>query len=68
VDETLDNFHQTIQRKGLHPTLIITQYTKKMYYFYVLENAIGELYFGYSSNLTRRLREHQEGKSTSTKG
>ena len=39
-----------------------------MYYFYVLENNFGELYYGSTDNLKRRLREHQEGKSFATKG
>ena len=39
-----------------------------MYYFYVLENSVGELYYGSSNNLKRRLREHQEGKGFATKG
>ena len=39
-----------------------------MYYVYVLENEIGELYFGSTGDLKRRLREHQSGKSFATKG
>ena len=30
-----------------------------MYYVYVLKNAIGKLYYGYTNDLRRRLEEHQ---------
>lgn len=33
-----------------------------MYYVYLLECADGSLYTGITTNLDRRLREHQEGK------
>lgn len=39
-----------------------------MFYFYVIENDLGELYFGSTNNLKRRLGEHQEGNSFATKG
>jgi len=39
-----------------------------MYYFYVLENELGKLYFGSTSDLKRRLQEHQSGKNLTTKG
>jgi putative endonuclease len=39
-----------------------------MYYFYVIEDELGELYFGSTNDLKRRLKEHQEGKSLATKG
>lgn len=39
-----------------------------MYYFYVIENQDGDLYFGSTNDLKRRLGEHQSGKSKSTKG
>ena len=39
-----------------------------MFYFYVLENDLGQLYFGKTSNLKRRLQEHQDQKSRATKG
>ena len=39
-----------------------------MYYCYVIENKIGELYFGSTKDLKRRLKEHQSGKSFATKG
>ena len=29
-----------------------------MYYFYVLRNPVGDLYFGSSNDLRRRVREH----------
>jgi putative endonuclease len=39
-----------------------------MFYFYVLENELQELYFGSTTDLKRRLFEHQAGKSIATKG
>ena len=40
-----------------------------MYYVYILRSSkSGKLYFGYTDNLKRRLKEHQEGKSKYTKG
>jgi len=39
-----------------------------MYYMYVLENEVGDLYFGATDDLRRRLREHNSAKSKSTKG
>jgi putative endonuclease len=39
-----------------------------VFYFYVIENDLGELYFGSTNDLKRRLREHQTGKSFATKG
>ena len=39
-----------------------------MYYVYILENELQELYFGSTDNLRRRLDEHQSGKSIATKG
>jgi len=40
-----------------------------MYYVYVLRSMQDEkLYIGYSSDLKRRLKEHQTGGSKSTKG
>ncbi len=39
-----------------------------MYYVYVLCNSRGGLYVGYSSDLRRRLREHNSGKERSTRG
>ncbi len=41
---------------------------QEVYYFYVIENEIGELYFGSTPDLKRRLLEHNEGKSIATKG
>lgn len=39
-----------------------------MYYFYILESTKDDrLYFGYTSNLRRRLLEHNKGKTTSIK-
>jgi putative endonuclease len=39
-----------------------------MFYFYVLENQDGQLYFGSTNELKRRLGEHVTGKSFATKG
>lgn len=40
-----------------------------MYYVYVLKSSkSGKLYYGYTDNLKRRIREHKEGKSRYTKG
>ncbi len=38
-----------------------------MFYFYVLENEMSELYYGSTNDLKRRLSEHRSGKSLSTK-
>lgn len=38
-----------------------------MFYVYLLENERGELYTGYSTDLKRRLLEHNHGRNTSTK-
>ena len=37
-----------------------------MYYVYLLVNEYGDKYIGYTSDLKRRVREHQEGKSIYT--
>ncbi|MCA9355006.1 GIY-YIG nuclease family protein [Candidatus Kaiserbacteria bacterium] len=39
-----------------------------MFYFYVIENYLGELYFGSTNDLKRRFIEHKTGKCFSTKG
>ncbi len=38
-----------------------------MYYVYVLEDADGKKYTGYSSDLKRRIQEHARGESFSTR-
>lgn len=38
-----------------------------MFYVYVLKNHLGEIYFGYSSDLKKRLKDHNYGKSKYTK-
>ena len=39
-----------------------------MYFFYILKSCQdGELYFGYSDNLKKRLEQHNSGKVVSTK-
>lgn len=40
-----------------------------MWYVYVIENPEKEfLYIGYTNDLKRRIKEHSEGKTQSTKG
>jgi putative endonuclease len=39
-----------------------------MFYVYVIENELHELYTGSSNDLKRRLHEHQSGKCVATKG
>ena len=39
-----------------------------MYYFYVLQNGGGAFYFGSTSNLRKRVADHNGGKSRYTKG
>jgi predicted GIY-YIG superfamily endonuclease len=43
-------------------------YNGYMYYCYVIENEKGELYYGSTDDLKRRLSEQQAGKSFATKG
>jgi putative endonuclease len=38
-----------------------------MFYNYVIEGSNGELYYGFSNNLRRRIEEHNKGLNTSTK-
>lgn len=38
-----------------------------MFYVYVLEDVNGELYVGYSTDLKRRLKEHNQKLNSSTK-
>jgi len=38
-----------------------------MYYFYVLQNTKGDLYYGSTNDLKRRMKEHHSGKSFSTR-
>ncbi len=39
-----------------------------MYYVYTLRNDEGELYFGCTNDLRRRLSEHTKGRSIATRG
>ena len=39
-----------------------------MVYLYILQNEKGELYFGSTNDLKRRIFEHSSGKSNFTKG
>ena len=39
-----------------------------MFYVYVIRNEANQFYTGYSSNLERRLAQHNGGQNTSTKG
>ena len=38
-----------------------------MYYFYVLENSEGKLYFGSTNDLRRRLSQHAKGHTQTTR-
>jgi len=39
-----------------------------MFYMYILKSqSDGNLYYGYTNNLRRRLKEHNDGKNRSTK-
>ena len=38
-----------------------------MYYVYLLEDLIGKLYIGYSSDLKRRIKEHNQKKTYTTR-
>lgn len=38
-----------------------------MFYIYILQNKDGDLYKGYTSDLKKRLREHNQGLNLSTK-
>ena len=39
-----------------------------MFFVYVIQNEANEFYIGYSSNLEKRLLQHNEGQNKSTKG
>ena len=39
-----------------------------MYYVYVLQSGTGDLYYGSTNNLRRRLSEHTNGESFFTRG
>lgn len=38
-----------------------------MFYFYIIQDSLDNLYFGSTNNLKRRLKEHQNGTSVYTK-
>lgn len=38
-----------------------------MFYIYILQNKDGDLYKGYTSDLKKRLKEHNQGLNLSTK-
>lgn len=52
---------------GVDPTLTFKLYNEEMYYFYVIQDELLNLYFGSTDNLKRRLKEHQTGLSVYTK-
>jgi putative endonuclease len=39
-----------------------------MFYTYVLEDEKGQIYFGFTKDLRKRLQEHNQGATFSTKG
>ena len=39
-----------------------------MYFVYVIQNEINEMYIGYTSDIEARLKSHNSGMNTSTKG
>lgn len=39
-----------------------------MYYVYLIKNNLGKIYYGSTNDLRRRFKEHNRGKSLSTKG
>jgi putative endonuclease len=39
-----------------------------VYYVYVLKSGAGEIYYGYTSDLKKRLAQHKRGENISTKG
>ena len=39
-----------------------------MYYVYLIKNEINKIYYGSTNDLKRRIREHNNGLSYSTKG
>ena len=39
-----------------------------MFYIYLIKNETGEKYIGYTTNIEERLKKHNEGMNTSTKG
>ncbi|MBI4239909.1 GIY-YIG nuclease family protein [Candidatus Uhrbacteria bacterium] len=38
------------------------------YYVYVIQNELGELYYGYTNELKQRIERHNKGLSFATKG
>ena len=40
----------------------------KYYYIYVIQNEVNQFYTGFTKNLDKRLKQHNEGNNTSTKG
>jgi putative endonuclease len=39
-----------------------------MYYVYLIKNELNEIYYGYTSDLRKRISEHNHGYSFSTRG
>ncbi len=60
--------NKEIPENAVDLTLTFSLHTILMYYFYVIQNEMTQLYFGSTNNLKRRLTEHQSDKSFATKG
>ncbi|PIR73748.1 MAG: excinuclease ABC subunit C [Candidatus Moranbacteria bacterium CG10_big_fil_rev_8_21_14_0_10_35_21] len=39
-----------------------------MFYVYIIKNEQNDIYYGYTNNLRRKIKEHNDSKSFSTKG
>jgi len=56
-----------IQTEGGYPTGLIGSHPTQMYYVYVIESTKDGLWYtGSTADLARRLKEHNEGKVSST--
>ena len=63
----VDNLCKTFEKVFRQPSTNFSSIILMLFYFYVLENEKNELYFGCTNDLKRRIKEHNSGKSRSTK-